>query len=206
MSQNSGTILSKAGRSNYAVWMLTILSLSISAVTQAEIYKCENGGKVSYQQHPCASTGKATKMAAGSASPNLWVNLKSGMSIADVQRMVPQAKAGSYSSLHNGARGLLQVSPINVVGKKFDANFFFLDDQYYRVNFSGPLNDSNESNLQSFNQLFSIFQARYGTPSSRQVSDKTSGLSARAEWQLPTGEVWMIISPITAKTSLMNFG
>ena len=100
------------------IWMVATLCIGVSSFSHAEVYKCENAGKISYQQSPCETKSKSTKMAMSSASPNLWTNLKSGLSVAEVQRMVPQAKNGDYSSLSNGARGLLQVSPVNFAGKK----------------------------------------------------------------------------------------
>ena len=187
------------------IWMVATLCIGVSSFSHAEVYKCENAGKISYQQSPCETKSKSTKMAMSSASPNLWTNLKSGLSVAEVQRMVPQAKKGDYSSLSNGARGLLQVSSVNVAGKKFAANFFFLGDRFHRVNFSGAMNDSNESNLKAFNQIFEGFQSRYGVAANRRIANEY-GLSARAEWKLPTGEVWIVVVPITATTSLLNFG
>lgn len=204
---SSSTILSKISRS--AIPLLWTLTLALPGIAQAQVYRCEVGGKVEYQQHPCADAARQSSklMAAPASKPELWTAvLTQGMTPEQVRQAVPQARPGGNDSLKNGARQLLRMEPTTVAGLDFDAKFFFLNDKFLRVNFSGPMNVDNEVNLRAFDKIAEIFQSRYGAPANRKVSNARHGLSARAEWNLRQGEVWMIISPVSANTSSINFG
>ena len=177
---------------------------------QAQVFKCEVAGKVAYQQQPCAGAGSAKQLAAAqhkaAASPNLWTQLRQGMPLAEVQRLVPEGKPGKSSRLKNGAVALLQVPDVAVAGLTFQANFFFLDDKFHRVNFSGPMANGNADNLRAFEKAHDIFRGRYGAPAVKEVKDEPRGLSGRADWKIESGEVWMVLVPVGADTSLFNFG
>ena len=178
---------------------------------QAQVFKCEVAGKVAYQQQPCAGAGSAKQLAAAqpkvAALPNLWTQLRQGMPLAEVQRLVPEAKQGGKSSrLKNGAVALLQVPDVTVAGLSFQANFFFLDDKFHRVNFSGPMANGNADNLRAFEKIHDIFRGRYGAPAVKEVKDEPRGLSGRADWKIESGEVWMVLVAVGPDTSLFNFG
>lgn len=190
------------------VGVIALSGWALSA--QAQVFKCEVAGKIAYQQQPCEGLGATKQRAAAqpkpAASPNLWTQLSQGMSVAEVQRQVPEAKPGDRDQLRNGALALLQVPSVSVAGLGFQAQFFFLDDKFHRVNFSGPMANGNAANLQAFEKLHDIFRGRYGVPVVKEVKDSAKGLSGRADWKIDAGDVWMILVPVGANTSLFNFG
>lgn len=192
-----------------AVFSLLLCSAAalVPAVANAQVFKCEVGGKVVYQQQPCQGAASSVQLASKApAQPNVWTDLKAGMTMGEVKRLVPQTQSGNGSSLKNGAKALLTVAPVSVAGLDFEPNFFFLGDKFHRVNFSGPMGNDNASNKQAFDKLLDIFRKRYGNPATQEVKDSPNGLSARADWQIATGEVWMVVVPVGPGKSLFNFG
>ena len=177
------------------------------AWANAQVFKCEVGGKIVYQQQACQGAATSVQLASKApANPNLWTDLKAGMTVDEVKRLVPQTQAAKSSSLRNGAKALLSVAPVNFAGVDFEPNFYFLDDKFHRVNFSGPMANDNASNKQAFDKLVDQLRKRYGSPATHEVKDSPSGLSARADWQIPSGEVWLVVLAVGPRTSLFNFG
>lgn len=185
-----------------------MLGATLPLLAQAQVYRCDVAGKVEYQQQPCAAAASASTqlVSAPTESPNLWTTLVRGMTVEEVQKVVKQAKPGDNDSLKNGARALLQTSRIAAGGQEFEARFFFLNDRFHRVNFSGPMNVENGLNLKTFEKLTETFQSRYGAPVERKVRHQNAGLSASASWNTDKGEVWVIVVPLAADTSFVNFG
>ena len=95
---------------------------------------------------------------------------------------------------------------MNFAGVDIESNFYFLDDKFHRVNFSGPMANDNASNKQAFDKLVDQLRKRYGSPATHEVKDSPSGLSARADWQIPSGEVWLVVLAVGPRSSLFNFG
>lgn len=190
------------------VFGMAVLGMAAVAPAQAQVYRCEVAGKVEYQQQPCTagSTSGAKLSIAASEKPDIYTTLTAGMSLAQVQQAVPQAKTGKNDTLKNGARELLRVDSINVAGQSFDAKFFFIDGKFHRVNFSGAMNTSNEENTRVFEKLSEIFRARYGKPTHHKLSNERMGLVGRADWDIGKGEVWIITVPVTGSTSFVAFG
>ncbi|MFG5775639.1 hypothetical protein ACFIQF_01050 [Comamonas sp. J-3] len=177
------------------------------ALGNAQVFKCEVGGKIVYQQQACQGAATSVQLAnKAPANPNLWTDLKAGMTVGEVKRLVPQAQTGNSDTLRNGAKALLTVAPVSVVGLDFSPNFFFLGDKFHRVNFSGPMGNDNASNKRAFDKLVDTLRQRYGSPATHEVKDTPAGLSARADWQIAAGEVWLVVVPVGPQRSLFNFG
>ena len=182
--------------------------LAACALTaNAQIYKCVKDGKTSFQEQPCDPGSTISKsISSRSATPILWTNLKHGMSVEEVQRKVPEAKAGTNDSLSNGARQLLRVDQVPIAGASFDAGFFFASGKFIRVNLSGPMNVANEDNMRTFDRVVTLFRSKYGSEIRNNVSNARSGLPSKAEWQIDGGKIWVDIVPITASTSMLILG
>ncbi|QIL82541.1 hypothetical protein G7047_23330 [Diaphorobacter sp. HDW4A] len=174
---------------------------------QAQVYRCEVAGKVEFQQHPCAAASGSSKLvSAATDQPPLWTTLTRGLTVDEVLKAVPQAKLGDDDKLKNGARSLLWVKRISAGGQDFDARFFFLNDRFHRVNFSGSMNHSNELSMKTFDKLAETFQRSYGAPADKKFINESMGMAASATWNINQGEVWLILVPVTANTAFVNFG
>ena len=185
-----------------------MLGATLPLLAQAQVYRCDVAGKVEYQQQPCAAAanGSGKLVVAANDQPNLWTNLTRGMTVDEVLKAVPQAKLGDDDKLRNGARSLVWVNRIAAGGQDFDARFFFLNDRFHRVNFSGPMNYSNQLSMKTFEKISETFQRRYGPPADKKFINEQMGMAASATWNTNRGEVWIILVPVTADTAFVNFG
>lgn len=187
---------------------ITVLSLLASVTADAQLYQCTTGGRTSFQDRPCdkASVSRSIALQPAARSPQaIFAALRQGMSVDEVRRAVPGVRPGNLDRLATGAVAQLQIPQVNHAGSPFTVGLFFLGDRLSRVNFSGRMGLDNQDNLNTFDRIVADFRSAYGQENARTVANR-GGLSANAEWQMPRGKVWVSIIPITADTSLLNFG
>lgn len=128
------------------------------------------------------------------------------MTLEEVQRKVPEAKAGTNDSLSSGARQLLRVDQVPIAGASFDAGFFFASGKFIRVNLSGSMNVANEDNMRTFDRVVALFRSKYGAEVQNNAWNGRSERPSRAEWAIDDGKIWVDIVPITAFTSMLILG
>jgi hypothetical protein len=197
-----------AVRAGALILAMNLAALTASTVNGAQIFQCVKEGKTSFQEAPCDPKSSVSKsITARTPGPQaLWDGLKYDMTVNEIRQKVPNAISKSEDSLASGAREQLRLERVQVAGLSFTAQFFFGGERFRQVNYAGPMMVSNEDNLRAFNQVLADFRTTHGRESRHKVSDERFGLSASADWFNESGNVWIVIVPVTATTSLLNFG
>ena len=100
----------------------------------------------------------------------LWPNTMAGMSVEQVQREVPEARApsGDGAVLPSG-RGveLLAVDAYEIAGRNFHVQFFFREQRLVRV----TLTDSGVISVKEFERLRDLLRGQYGQENSTRSSE-----------------------------------
>jgi hypothetical protein len=134
----------------------------------------------------------------------LWEGVKEGMSVSEVRRIFINATSSDGGKLVTGAEELLRVNRYQFAGADFVVRFFFLDRKLTQVQLARDEWAANADNRKVFDEISTQLRAKYGREKSRTVSQRSSGLSADAEWSAP-GRVGVKVSvvPVTQATSML---
>lgn len=191
--------------------LLAVLLLLSSAIVQAEVYKCVKGGQMAIQDFPCESGSTTARTIATQGDNPGWINwslLKSGLSVAEVRRKIPNLEEGSRGRLVDGAAGMLRAEGVSMDGVLLDAELYFLAGRFLRINYATPMTAAmdNDVSLRNFEKLSATYRAKYGQESKRDVAQKSWGISADAEWRTERGRVYVSLSPLTGNTSRLLTG
>jgi hypothetical protein len=142
--------------------------------------------------------------AAALAQAALWEGVQEGMSVREVWHAVKEARPVKGGKLVTGAEELLKISRHTMAGKDFEVGFFFLDDRLTQVQVKRDEWATNADNRKVFDDLTTQLRAKYGREKSRTVNQRSSGLSADAEWIAPGGlKVSVSVVPVTQGTSML---
>lgn len=128
------------------------------------------------------------------------------MSVDEVQRNIPGATQVNGSHLYDGAKELLSKKGVTVAGITFEASYFFKDGKLSQVNVNDRAMNKNEVTLLNFERLLSELRGRFGNEGQRNVKNENWGISGEASWSVGSDKLWASITPITADTSMLNFG
>lgn len=171
------------------------------------------GGQVSFQGTPCDSGHVATTLQTRATTGGLpWEGLRHGMLPEEVKRIASAAEAPG------GATRNLRKSGVVVVGIQFNAVYHFnISGQLESVILEKPGDfnmgllrlDGNEANLKAYEKVVSFFRNKYGEEANHSLKSKDTGfpgLSAKPEWKISEGTIFVSIVPITADTSMLSLG
>lgn len=122
-------------------------------------------------------------MCCSAQAQELWRSAVYGMTPAQLQSALPEAaQASKPAPLSNGATNLLSLRNVQIVGRPFEANFYFLEDRLVQVTLlaeiSGVVNDS----LFVFEDIARALRDKYGLELNKQIKRDTLGASASADW------------------------
>jgi hypothetical protein len=190
---------------------LPLILLLVAGFAQAEVFKCAKNGQTVIQDTPCVA-GSTTTKTISTGSDALggidWSQLKSGMTVAEVRSKFPSVKEGQRGRLATGASGLLGLGTLKIEGAVFEAELYFLNGGFARINYSTPMEQmlDNDVCLRHFEKISEAYRKKYGKESKRAVSQKSWGISAEAAWEVPGGSVYLSTSPVTGATSLLLTG
>lgn len=135
----------------------------------------------------------------------LWEGTQFGMSTAEVNQLIHEAKPASGSNqLFSGAQELLRVDRHTYADKEFAVSFFFLRGRLTQVMLSTEEGEDNAANLSIFDTVSDKIRTQYGAEERRAVSNRPSGLSAEAVWIAYQTEISLNVSPVTQDTSRLN--
>lgn len=113
----------------------------------------------------------------------LWRSAVDGMTPAQIQRAFPEAAPPSKPSpLRDGSNNLLSLNNVQIVGKPFVADFYFLEDRLVQVKLvaevSGVVNDS----LLVFEDTARALRDKYGPELNKEMKRDVLGATASADW------------------------
>lgn len=113
----------------------------------------------------------------------LWQSTVAGMSVEQVQAVVPGAASprSSPETLKGGATELLRLDDFDLVGRKFSISFFFVDTRLTQVTISLEKGQSFSSAMLSFDALVEALRAKYGQELTREAKRGVLNVSS-ATW------------------------
>jgi hypothetical protein len=114
---------------------------------------------------------------------SLWGATEYGMSVQQVQAVVPHAETSSRDApLYNGSEELLHVADVVLANEQFDAKFYFRAERLTNVVLSLQESYSFRGAVQVFDAITQALRARYGREHSREITEDTVLHSAEADW------------------------
>lgn len=187
---------------------LPVILLAAAAVAQANVFKCTKDGRTIFQDTPCANAAVTTKTVVTQSEVIGgidWSLLKSGMSVDEVKGKSGNLRDGRREKLSNGAVGLLGLGMVKIEDVSFDAQLYFLNGGFLRINYATPLEKplDNDLSLQHFEHIAAVYRRKFGEPVKREVKQKSLGVSADASWEIPGATVNLGIMPLTSTTSIL---
>lgn len=122
-------------------------------------------------------------MCCSAQAQELWRSAVYGMTPTEIQRAFPEAAPPSKAApLRDGANNLLSLRNVQIVGKPFDADFYFLQDRLVQINLvteiSGVVNDS----LIVFEEVARVLRDKYGLELNKEIKRDVLGARASADW------------------------
>jgi hypothetical protein len=114
---------------------------------------------------------------APASAQSLWNGTNYGMSVDEVRATVPKAIAPDKPNrLADGAQELLRLTNVEIVGKTFDAQFFFRNGRLSQVTLSLEKGHTFHQATLTLNALSDALRAKYGREISHE-NDRTAALN-----------------------------
>lgn len=137
---------------------------------------------------------------------SLWQGTEYGMTVAQVQAVVPGVTIPEKgSTLTGGAVELLRLSNIEVVRKPFDAKFFFKDERLVQVSLT--LNEKlpfDSARIRAYDSLLEALRAKYG-PELTSKNDKIGMLkSMDASWMSGRTNINLMLMGVADSPAILN--
>ena len=122
-------------------------------------------------------------MCCSAQAQELWRSAVYGMTPAQIQSAFPEAALASKPApLRDGANNLLSLRNVQIVGRLFEADFYFLEDRLVQVKLvaeiSGVVNDS----LLVFEDIARALRDKYGPELNKEMKRDGLGATASADW------------------------
>ena len=122
-------------------------------------------------------------MCCSAQAQELWRSAVYGMTPAQIQSAFPEAAPISKTApLRDGANNLLSLRNVQIVGRLFEADFYFLEDRLVQVKLvaeiSGVVNDS----LLVFEDIARALRDKYGPELNKEMKRDGLGATASADW------------------------
>lgn len=141
-------------------------------------------------------------LSAPSVASNLWQKADSGMSVANVQSVFPEAVPSSTGSLGNGAKCQLALSDYEIASSKYKVCFFFLSGKLMQVMLS-----ADQPSRPQFDTVLNLLRSKYGPELQAGEGLCKSGMmvTCDADWSLKSGtNVSLLFLQVGRNTPLIN--
>lgn len=134
----------------------------------------------------------------------LWNGTTYGMSVSEVREKIPNVKnSEKVSKLHDGSVELLRLESVDIVGKTFDALFYFQADRLVQVTLKLTGQYTFHSGFLVFESLTEALTAKYGTELSRKVIRDTLN-KADATWVSGRTNISMLLLNVGNTPAILN--
>ena len=125
------------------------------------------------------------------------------MTVLEVQAEFPNARpAPEEQTLGNGARGILEIPNVNVAGRTFTAQFYFLDERLTQVTLSmrnpGPFSLAHVH----YAMVLDAVRAEYGKK--RSLEDDPATQIRQANWLAGRTNIMLVLLGIGEHESVLN--
>lgn len=115
----------------------------------------------------------------------LWQAYTTGMTVDEVRRVAPEAELLPDDPRRvlptNGAMQKLRLPGIGIVGKQFEADFYFVDDKLTDVHLVHRSKENIAAGRSVFNDLMTALRSKYGSELDRKSSTNI-GWMGDATW------------------------
>jgi len=143
---------------------------------------------------------------AGAWAQTLWQNTEYGMTVAQVQQVIPGAiPPEKGDTLGGGEKELLRLSNIELVGKPFDAKFFFKDARLVQVTLT--LTEKlafDRARILVRDPLLEALRAKYGPEMTSQNEGIGSVKGLDVGWMLGRTNISLVLLAIGDKLVILN--
>lgn len=136
---------------------------------------------------------------------DLWQQSRHGMTAEQVREAFPDAVPAAITDrLRSGAVKLLEIRDYQIVGKSFDAGFFFLDGRLVQVTLKLKQAGPYRTAMVAFHSLADALRIRYGKEMSSK--EEPGGLmgTAEAKWLSGRTNITLICMGVGNNEAVMN--
>lgn len=135
----------------------------------------------------------------------LWKDTAYGMSLDEVRQRMPDAISPPESSaLHSGAKCLLELEHVLVLGDAFSACFYFIDNRLQQVTLTHSNPDNFGVAALDFEKLLTALRAKYGKEVKSKKSNATTYDIRGATWTSGKTDISLNLIAVTGSDAILN--
>jgi hypothetical protein len=118
---------------------------------------------------------------ANASAQALWQDVPAGATRAEVQALMPEAKAATPGAQPDGSDATLEIASYELASERFKVTFVFTSDQLQRITLLSDAGSADKARALA-QRLTTLLRSRYGLEQSTKSRGSVSSVTIDRQW------------------------